>query len=126
MTLLGWFGGASLILAGIGVYGVVAQIVAARRREFGVRVALGAAAPRLVRSLVSKVVMLGIGASACGGLLLVALRQTIKSLLYGVQPLDVRSFTFASGVLLGVLAIAALIPALRLIAVSPVEVLRSE
>jgi ABC-type antimicrobial peptide transport system permease subunit len=126
MTLLGWFGGASLILAGIGVYGVVAQIVAARRREFGVRVALGAAAPRLVRSLVSKVVRLGIGASACGGLLLVALRQTIKSLLYGVQPLDVRSFTFASGVLLGVLAIAALIPALRLIAVSPVEVLRSE
>jgi ABC-type lipoprotein release transport system permease subunit len=89
-------------------------------------VALGAAAPRLAGSLVSKVVMLGIGASACGGLLLVALRQTIKSLLYGVQPLDVRSFTFASGVLLGVLAIAALIPALRLIAVSPVEVLRSE
>src|SRR5262249_53414282 len=70
MTLLGWFGGASLILAGIGVYGVVAQIVAARRREFGVRVALGAAAPRLIGSLVSRSVVLGIAPSACGGLLL--------------------------------------------------------
>jgi ABC-type antimicrobial peptide transport system permease subunit len=75
---------------------------------------------------VSKLVTLGIVAAACGGLLLVALRQTIKSLLYGVQPLDVRSFAFASGVLLGVLAIAALIPALRVIAVSPMDVLRSE
>jgi putative ABC transport system permease protein len=126
MTLLGWFGGASLILAGIGVYGVVLQIVAARRREFGVRVALGAAAPRLVGSLVSRMVVLGIAASACGGLLLVALRQTIQSLLYGVQPLDVGSFAFASGVLLGVLAIAALIPALRVMVVTPMEVLRSE
>lgn len=126
MTLLAGFGGASLILAGIGVYGVVVQIVAARRREFGVRVALGAAAPRLVGSLVSRMVMLGIAATACGGLLLVALRQTIKSLLYGVQPLDVRSFAVASGVLLGVLVIAALIPALRVIAVRPIEALRSE
>jgi predicted permease len=124
MTLLAWFGAASVLLAAIGVYGVVAQVVVARRREFGVRLALGAATTRLVRSLVSRMVMLGMVSIACGGVLLIALRQTVRAMLYGVQPLDTPSIALAMGLLLVVLTVAALIPALRLTARDPLDALR--
>ena len=124
--LLGWFGAASLLLAAIGVYGVVAQLVAARRREIGIRLALGAGLPLLMRSLVSRVVTVGLIGTAGGALFIVSMRRSLAAVLYGVQPLDPRSFAVGVAVLLVLVAIAALVPALRIIAVKPTEALRAD
>jgi ABC-type antimicrobial peptide transport system permease subunit len=126
MMLLGWFGAASLLLAAIGVYGVVAQLVAARRREIGIRLALGAGLPLLMRSLVSRVVTVGLIGTAGGALFIVSMRRSLAAVLYGVQPLDPRSFAVGVAVLLVLVAIAALVPALRIIAVKPTEALRAD
>ena len=70
------------------------------------------------------VISMGIVSIACGGVLLIALRQTIRAMLYGVQPLDTPSIALATGLLLLVLTVAALIPALRLLARDPLDALR--
>jgi putative ABC transport system permease protein len=125
-VLVGTFGSLALLLAMVGVFGVLAYSVQQRTRELGVRMALGASPRdvlRLVLSGAGSVVALG---TAVGMLFAAALAQAISSFLFGVQPLD--SFTFAAvgGVLLVTAAIAAAAPAIRAMRVDPVEAFRTE
>lgn len=124
--LLSFFAGAGLLLAFVGLYGVVSYGVNARRREIGIRVALGADAARVRRLVVSRSLALaGIGvlvglAGAAG------LTQFMQGLLFGVGATDLSTFA-AVTLVLGLAAfVASLVPAVRATRVDPVEVLKAE
>jgi putative ABC transport system permease protein len=124
--LVGMFGSLALLLAMVGVFGVLAYSVQQRRRELGLRMALGATPGhvlRLVLSSAGNVVMLG---TILGVLLAAGLGQAISSFLFGVQPLDSLTFVTVGGVLLVTAAIAAAAPAMRAMRVDPVEAFRND
>lgn len=124
--LLGAFSLSSLLLASVGIYGVLAYYVASRTREIGVRVALGAAPARISRLVVgsgARMVIIGAAAGLGCALLLSGL---MKGLLFGVGPRDPLSFLLAPAALIGVAVLAAYIPARRAARISPVEALRTE
>jgi predicted permease len=126
MAILVAFAGASLLLAGAGLYGVIASSVTDRRREFGVRLALGA-----TRSDVSRLVLrtgaalAGTGAAlGLGGA--VALVRGMESLLYGVPGFDPVSFAAAGALLFAVALTASYLPARRAALTDPARTLRAE
>jgi putative ABC transport system permease protein len=125
-VLLSIFGGVALLLATVGLYGVVAYGVAQRTREIGVRVALGAR-PGHVRRLV---VRQGVGMAAVGvavGLVLaVGIGQALRTLLFGVSATDPLTFGGVAALLLVVAAGASWIPAGRAARLEPMRALRSE
>jgi putative ABC transport system permease protein len=123
-TLLGLFAGIALILAGIGIYGLLAHGVAQRRMEFGVRLALGATSRQLTGLVVREGLVLaaiGVAAGAITAALGVRLLQTM---LFGVTLWDVAAWASAVLVLVAVAVIASWIPARRASAVNPVTALR--
>jgi ABC-type antimicrobial peptide transport system permease subunit len=125
-TLLGAFGMLALLLAAIGIYGVMAYSVAQRTREIGVRMALGAGARELLALIIGEGARLtGIGL-AIGITAALGLTRFISSLLYGIQPADVVSFAGATFVLTASAIVACYIPARRAIRVDPVVALRHE
>jgi putative ABC transport system permease protein len=122
--VLAAFGGAALLLAAIGIYGVSAYLVGRRKREFAIRLALGASGTRVRRQVVGeslRVVLAGIVIGLPAGL---ALTTLIRGLLFNVKPGDPFSHLFAA-VLLGALAVAATwLPARRATQADPVAALR--
>lgn len=125
-VLLGAFSLASLLLAGIGIYGVLSYSVSQRTREIGVRVALGAEPGSIIRLIVGSGARL-VAAGAIFGLAgALALSGLMKTLLFGVGPRDPLTFVAAPLVLLGVAMIASYVPARRAARLSPVEALRTE
>jgi len=124
--LLGGFSVASLVLASVGIYGLLAYSVASRTREIGVRVALGAA-PRRILGLVfqrgARMVIIGSAVGLSGALLLSGL---MKGLLFGVGPRDPWSFVLAPAILIAVALLATYVPARRAARISPVDALRTE
>jgi len=124
--LLSIFGALALLLAGIGVYSVLAYSVAQRTREIGVRVALGAERSSVLGLILRQGLLLsGIGASL-GLIAAIALSKLIASLLYQVSPHDVRIFVLAPIALMAIALAATLVPALRATRVDPMEALRAE
>jgi ABC-type antimicrobial peptide transport system permease subunit len=126
MRLLAAFAGAALLLAALGIYGVVAHAVGQRTREIGIRMALGAT-PRDIRRLVlssgTAVVAAGLAAGVATAL---AVMRLLSSLLYEVSPRDPLALS-AAAVALGAVALAAhWIPARRAARVAPLEALREE
>jgi putative ABC transport system permease protein len=125
-VLLGGFSVASLLLAAIGIYGLLAYSVTQRTREIGVRVALGAEPGSIVRMVVAsgaRMVLIG----AAGGLAMaLALSGLMKSLLFGVGPRDPLTFIAAPAIFVAVALVAAYVPARRAARVSPMEALRAE
>lgn len=124
--LAGLFGATGLVIASVGLYGVLAYMVSRRRREIGIRMALGAAA-RNVRNLVLRD---GLRMVAAGLLLGFAgaavVSRLLGSLLYGVSPLDPLTYTVIA-LLLGTVAIlACLVPVRRALGTEPLEVLRHD
>jgi predicted permease len=124
--VLGTFGALALLLAAVGLYGVVAYSVSRRTREVGIRMALGAQ-----RSAVLRTIAMRGGGLAFAGLLLGALASAgvgrlLGSLLYGVSGFDAVSYAAAAGVLLLIAGVANLVPAMAAIRVDPVRALRSE
>ncbi|MDP1568801.1 MAG: ABC transporter permease [Vicinamibacterales bacterium] len=120
------FAGLALVLAATGLYGVLSHTVVQRRREMGVRLAIGATRSDIVRLIVGQ----GLGVTALGlGLGLVAAIGTtrlMEGLLFGITPLDTVAFAAAPALLFAVSLVACLLPALRAAATDPVEALRSE
>ncbi|MEX2273537.1 MAG: ABC transporter permease [Vicinamibacterales bacterium] len=120
------FGGLALVLAAIGVYGVMAWLVAVRTREFGVRLALGAQPAILMRQVLQEgmlVVMAGAVAGLAGA---AALSQTIASLLFETPAIEPRAYAVAVGLVIAAAALATFIPARRATRVDPIQALRSE
>jgi putative ABC transport system permease protein len=126
MAVLASFAGLALVLASIGLYGVLSYSVAQRRREMGVRAALGAARGDLVRLVIAD----GLGVTAVGVVLglagAAALTRLMRNVLFGVAPLDAVSFSIAPIMLLSVALLAAWLPARRAAATDPAEALRCE
>ena len=125
-TLFTLFGVLALVVATLGVYSTVAYSVAQRTHEFGVRTALGARTPDLLRQVVgSSVRVVAIGIIA-GVVLSIAAGRFIAALLYGIEPGDPRVMGAVAVVLLAIAILAALGPAWRAARVNPVVALRSE
>jgi putative ABC transport system permease protein len=126
MMIIMTFAACALVLAGVGVYGVVSYAVERRRQEIGIRMALGAR-PREVRSMVQGefLVAAAIGAAA-GAVLALALTRVMESLLFEVKPTDPLTF-FAVVALLGLAGwLASFIPALRSTRIDPMQSMRSQ
>jgi len=124
--VLGVFGSAAVVLAVVGVYGVIAYTVGARRREFGIRLALGAAPRRVVRLVLYHGVALaaiGVGVGLAGAL---AASRLLESFLFGTAPWDPLTFAGVAVVLTAVTALAGYVPARRAAASDPLESLRAE
>ncbi|HVA64521.1 MAG TPA: ABC transporter permease [Terriglobales bacterium] len=124
--LLGGFGVLALLLAVVGLYGVIAASVAQRTREYGIRMALGANAPALLRLVVGQGLRLALWGVGLGVVLAALLTQFMAALLYGMSPLDPLSYLAAAAVLLAVAALASYVPALRATRVDPLQALRWE
>ena len=124
MWLLGWFALASLVLAAIGVYGIVSQGIAHRTREIGIRLALGAAPGRVRVAVTTRTLLTVALGAACGCGAAMVLASALEAVLYGIRPGDLVSFVAALAALLTVATGAAFAAALRATRISPVEVLR--
>ena len=125
-TLTSAFGVLALVLACVGIYGIMAYSVANRRNEIGIRLALGAQ-PGQVREMILResaiLTLVGIGAGVGAAL---GLTRLVKAMLYGIQPNDPASITLGVFILLSVALAASWIPARRAAGVQPMEALRHE
>jgi len=124
--LVGYLAGLALLLAAIGIYGVVSFTVAERTREVGIRVALGANPRTVLRMMLAWGIRLTVFGIVAGLVLSYWLTQKISSDLFGIGASDPIALAGACGVLLAVAALATLIPALRATHIDPVVALRSE
>jgi predicted permease len=122
----GLLGALALFLSSLGVYGVVAHTVAQRRREIGVRIALGASAPQVVRMIVAGAFRLALPGVIVGGLAALGVARLLRSLLLGISPADPATFGAVLAVLLATVALASGIPGRRASAVDPMEALKAE
>jgi predicted permease len=126
LAMLGGFAVLALIVAGAGLHAVIAYSVAQRRREMGIRVALGAISGRIAGLVVRQALALcAIGVALGLGLAAIATRA-MRELLYGVQPGDPLTSALVALALIGVAMIAAAVPAWRAARIDPVEMLRAE
>jgi putative ABC transport system permease protein len=126
MTLIGTFAVLALVLATVGLYGVLALIVGQRRREIGVRLALGASPRAVVRMLVgegARVAAVGVVLGLAGAF---ALTRVLQSLLYGISSTDAVTFAAAAGFVAAVALAATWMPARRAARVDPRTALASE
>jgi len=126
MMLLGAFGVSALLLAVVGIYGVVSYTVAQRTRELGLRMALGADAGATLRLVMGRSMLLILAGTVCGLIASVAATRVIAGLLYAVGPLDPIVFVSVSLLLAGAGVVATLIPARRATRVDPIIALRIE
>jgi ABC-type antimicrobial peptide transport system permease subunit len=124
--LLGTFAALALLLAAVGIYGIVAQSVAERTREIGIRMALGANCARVLRQVMAEGMALALTGVALGLAGALAAGRMLSALLYGVTASDPLTYAGASLVLTGIAAAACYLPARRAARVDPVIALRWE
>lgn len=126
LVLLGLFAVLALVLAAVGLYGVVAYVVTQRRREIGVRMALGARQDQVMRLMLRQGLSPAIAGMVIGLMAAFGASRLIQGLLYEVQPNDPLTLIGVSSALLTVVVVACVIPARRASSVPPAEVLRGE
>ena len=125
-VLIAGFGGVALLLAAVGIYGVVAYGVTRRLREFGIRVALGATTRQVTRLVVWQGASMAIAGSGVGLVLAIAAAGVMRNLVYGVTPRDAPSILGATALLMLVALLASYLPARRAASVDPALPLRAE
>ena len=124
--LLGAFGGLALLLAAVGLYGVIAYAVSRRTHEVGLRMALGASAPTVLSMILRQGMVLAAIGVGVGAVLAALGARVLQSLLYGVSAVDPIAYAIAASVLLLVALAANFIPAWRASRTSPMAALRYE
>jgi putative ABC transport system permease protein len=125
-TLLVVFGGLALVIASLGLYGLLAQTVSARGREIGIRMALGATSRIVMRMVMSRGIVLTGAGVGIGAALAWSITRAMETLLYGVGAADPLTFALVAGLLAAVSAVACAIPAVRAARVDPMLVLRDQ
>jgi putative ABC transport system permease protein len=126
MEMVAFFAATALLLAGLGIYGTISFLVNEQRREFAIRLALGAQKSRVLEMVLRRALGLAAAGTALGvaGALIVS--HLMAGLLYGVSPTDVPTFGGVTLVLTAVAVAASYIPALRAMRLDPIAVLHSE
>jgi len=126
MTLVLGLGGVALLLAGIGIHGLIANSVGERTREFGIRLALGATSGQVMREVVKSGLVLAAIGVAIGTAAALAAARLLQSFLWGVTAADPLTFATVIATLLAVAAAASIVPALTVLRLDPAVTLRSE
>jgi ABC-type antimicrobial peptide transport system permease subunit len=124
--LSGFFGGLALLLAAIGLYGIISYNVTRRRNEIGVRLALGATRIRIIGMVLGEVGRTVVAGAALGLVLSLALTRLVTNLLFGVEPNDPATLALAALTMVAVAMSAALVPAWRAARLDPMVALRAE
>jgi ABC-type antimicrobial peptide transport system permease subunit len=125
-SVLVLFAALALLLAAVGLYGVLAFVVSERQHEIGIRMAIGADARDVRRTVLGhglRLAAIGVAAGAAASL---GIGQLIRGLLHGVSPYDAVTFAAVPAVLLGVALVASWIPAHRATRINPILALKSE
>ena len=125
-TLLALFAGIALLLAALGIYGVLAYFVSQRAREIGIRVALGAQPAGVFRMVVRQGMLPVILGAVAGVAVAIPMTTLLRTLLFGVQPIDPPTYAIALAALAGIAVAAGAVPALRATRVDPLVALRDE
>jgi len=125
-TLFGICGGVGLLLAAVGLYGVMSYVVSGRRREIGIRLALGAQSGAIQRMIVGQGMLMTTAAVVVGLGGALAAAKLATTLLYGVRPHDLLTFTAAPLFLIGVALMACWLPSRQAARVEPLTALRYE
>jgi putative ABC transport system permease protein len=126
MLLFGILAGVALVLAAVGIYGVIAYSVTERTHEIGIRIALGAPSTEILKLVMGQAMLLAAGGVVLGLLAAFALTRVMSSLLYGVSATDATTFVVIAVLLPSVGLLASYIPARRAMKVDPMVALRHE
>jgi putative ABC transport system permease protein len=126
LVLLAAFAAVALVLAAVGVYGVMTYAVSRRLHEIGVRLALGAEPPSVVRMVVREGMTLALTGAAVGMTAALLLTRSMSSLLYGVRAADPMTFVGVSLLLMGAALVATYLPARRASRTDPLVALRTD
>jgi putative ABC transport system permease protein len=126
MTLLGCFGGLALLLAAVGIYGVMAFSVAQREHEIGLRMALGASRENIVKMVLKEALLLAVVGLGLGLIGAFFVGRAMHGALYGIGSLDFSAIAGVSLVLLTASVIASWLPARRAASTEPMQALRTE
>jgi predicted permease len=126
MQLTAGFAALALLLGAIGIYAVVAYSVAQRRREIGIRLALGAEPRAVARQIVRGALGLAAAGAVLGVLSALGLTRFLETLLFGIEPTDAATFVGTAALLLAIAVLASWLPARRAMRVDPVQALRTD
>jgi putative ABC transport system permease protein len=126
LALVGSFAAIAMVLAGIGLYGVLSTMVRQRTTEIGVRMALGAPKERIFQQMIGEGIRLGAIGVALGLVAAFALTRVMRSMLVGVAPTDPPTFAAIMVAFLAIAALSCWLPARRAAALDPARALREE
>jgi putative ABC transport system permease protein len=126
LLLIAVFGGCALVLAALGVYGLMAYLVAQRTREIGIRLALGAESGDVLRMIVGRGLTLSLAGVMVGLFASIWLTGLLDGMLFGISRTDPIAFAGVLGITLAAVLIASYVPATRAMKVAPIEALRRE
>jgi ABC-type antimicrobial peptide transport system permease subunit len=126
MTMLNVFAAVALLLASVGLYGVISYLVGQRTHEFGIRLALGAQPKDLFRIVLSQGLKMAMSGIAIGLVVALGLTRLMAKMLYGVSTTDPATFMVIASLLTAVAVLAGLVPAWRATKVDPLIALRHE